>query len=236
MENPQENLINAVELERAVKTAGHNLIVLRDLDTVLQEKTKRAGLAQDYQPIFVIFGDLTKRAEYLQELRQSTTVWDGDTDVVDELENCSKSYQHFRAQQKFQEIEADILESKLVHIKMIYDITPQGQFVRGYELDNRTLDPAIEKPDKELIDAMDEAFHTWMRDQHMVSKGGLIYAEEPLDNDGNPTKRVSDDNFIKKLTSPEPDGFVEVAKNINSSINLTLQRQQAAAAGPEPQK
>lgn len=224
-------IATAGEIDKALEVAGTSLTVLEDLDDNFRTNVQNAGRTGDYTIIFDGIDDLIDKARYLQELKLRLNVWDGDAEGVDKLEEGIASYRAVKAMKNFEEIEAELKESKLLHVTMLYDITKNGQFVRGYLSGQRSLDPEVEE-DKKIIDAMDQAFHAWMVSQEMISKGGIIYkADDMMDDEGNPTTKVDTKVFSELL-----QGFPEVAKELSNSVSLSLQKQDTSSTQePGPQ-
>lgn len=85
-----------------------------------------------------------------------------------------------------------------------------------------------EELDKETIEGLDNLFNAWLIENHMLSKGGVIYegtAEGQIkeDNNGNPV-RVNPETLRSKINN-SVDGFAQYVQQQNPSIRITLEEQ-----------
>lgn len=106
------------------------------------------------------------------------------------------------------------------HIILDFSVSDQSELMRGYSTDDGTLD-------EKGTDAMDKLFNAWLTENHMISKGGVIYegtknGEVKQDNDGNPVRANPD--LLREKVGDDKHGFEQyVSKNGKSTQVTTTQ-------------
>ena len=102
-------------------------------------------------------------------------------------------------------------------MKMDFALSDMSQFLRGYSVDGKPLDPA-------LLDSCDKLFNAWLAENNLLSKQGDIYeitddGKIRLDENGLPVK--ADPAKFKQLFTDPAKGFQ--AYLAKKSIQLTIQ-------------
>ncbi len=213
---------------KILDTIGGNLGLLTELQEEHDElvaKNRTEAYSTDAK---TAISDTISVATYIHEQRSllEQKLWDGSI-TDDELERLKPGYFSFQesmAQKALEELDADVRAEKLSQVTMVYSISDESEFTRGYLSQGKQL-KANDEQDKKIIDILDQSFHAWLLRQNLVSVEGVIYKQEKY-KDGKPTQKAHP-AVVSQLLLDEQKGL---AKKQESSFPLEVREYRSKKA------
>ena len=229
---PPENKAVAKTLE----VVKNNPEMVKSVQKQCIENAQRFKREEESEAQLSAIEDTVSMAEYVYNVRKDLyqKLWNG-TITPEELEMLRPDYFNFQdllAHQQLQAIDEEFIAENMQNVVMVYDVSQDSEFIRGYISEGRQLDPNNSK-DKKIIDLYDQCFHSWLVDNKMSSQDGVIYNINKLDKKGNYVEKSKPEDVMRLLES-EDRGLKFAVDKQSKDLNLEVVRNQPAAS-PEPE-
>ena len=162
-------------------------------------------------------GDLVQKVREYVDIVQKQRSLKGDAWSADPA--CERStFQNLQVNLATQ-ARGLLTESITEPLKMDYAVSDSAQFLRGYSVKGKPLDPG-------LIDACDKLFNAWLAEHHLLSKQGQIYEiteNGEIQKDENGELMSADSAKVKTLFTDSKRSFQAYLANSKNAIQLTAQ-------------
>ena len=220
---------------KALEIARNNPSLVQYIKTKVEKIAIDFDYEEEMQAVLSAVNDTLSMAEYVEGVvgHLYTKCWDATITPLERemLKPGYFNYQDLLAQKKLQEIDQNIVGSRMKNVIMVYDVSDKSEFVRAYMIDGKQLD--INNPeDKKIIDLYDQCFHSWLVNNNMSSQDGIVFETTKLDKKGNYVERASAENIATLINDPER-GIDATVKKQSGSLELKVQRfQQKAEPAP----
>lgn len=224
-------LVRASEAGGASLPSAERLIQCMQLATtaeastyLYQQATKIFAKMRDQAPVQQVIDNLKLQADTatLVEENKDAGIWSGKPRAPDfaVLQSGLSS--------KAAAVITEMMGSRTTNVTFDYAVGAAAQFLRGYSKDGLPL------PD-EVVAELDTLFSSWLSENNMISKGGVIYQADEngqikKDAKGNPA--VVDVDKLRERISNNADGFERYVEKNSKTIQLKAQEQ----AYPEAEK
>lgn len=219
----------------ALAVAGDNVELLKEIRDKANKSAEKFDRFEESEAAFKAIADTISMAEFVYNTRKDIMlkIWNGTLSAED-LEMLRPDYFNFQdllAHEQLQDIDIQFIENNMQNVVMVYDVSENSEFVRGYIVDGQQLNP--ENPEhKKIIDLYDQCFHSWLVDNKMSSQDGVIYDVNKLDRQGNYTHRVKPEEVMRCLESKDT-GLMSTIKKQSAQLGLELIRNQPDAPTPD---
>lgn len=220
---------------KALEILKNNPEMIKVVHARCIENTERFNREEESEAQLSAIVDTLSMAEYVYNVRKDLyqKLWNG-TITEQELEMLRPDYFNFQdllAHQQLQAIDEEFIAENMQNVVMVYDVSKDSEFIRGYVSEGRQLDPN-NPTDKKIIDLYDQCFHSWLVDNKMSSQDGVIYNVNKLDKKGNYVEKSKPENVMRLLESADRGLQFAVTKQ-SKNLHLEVVRNKPSAS-PEP--
>lgn len=220
---------------KTIDVVKNNPEMLKVVQKRCNENAQRFKREEESEAQLSAIADTISMAEYVFNVRKDLyqKLWNG-TITEAELEMLRPDYFNFQdllAHQQLEDIGEEFIAENMQNVYMVYDVSKDSEFIRGYIIDGKQLDPANPK-DKKIIDLYDQCFHSWLVDNKMSSQDGVIYNVNKLDKKGNYVEKSKPEDVMRLLESEER-GLKFAVNKQSKDLHLEVVRNQPAES-PEP--
>jgi hypothetical protein len=158
---------------------------------------------------------ISLHADNMAMAQRDSDVWAGQPTI-----SSFEMLQQGLAEKAATQIDA-VMEQKATPVVFDFAVNNAAQFLRGYSSEGQAVEPAV-------TEMMDELFNSWLAENKMISKGGVIYevtedGQIKKDAKGNDIK--ADAEKLRERISSPTEGFERFVARKSEALRVTAREQ-----------
>lgn len=158
---------------------------------------------------------ITLHADNMSMAQQDSDVWAGKPTT-----SSFETLQQGLAERAATQIDA-FMEQKATPVVFDFAVNNAAQFLRGYSSEGEAVEPAV-------AEMMDELFNSWLAENKMISKGGVIYEvteDGQVKKDAKGNDINADAEKLRERISSPTDGFERFVARKSEALRVTAREQ-----------
>lgn len=183
----EQRIPEARALQKCSEVEGNNVLATKYTLQRFKERTSHVAQEKDVQAIYAIMEEKIDIAE--ARVPNSELAWRGIEDTRDNGE--------IERERKVEKAIETISEQPHTII-MDFAVNDAAQFLRGFLVDGKSL-----PPDDPMVKHLDNLFHAWIVDNHLLIEGSIVYECETERNEEGKQVNVLDKNQKVKVAFDE---------------------------------